>query len=34
MGTDAERDVPIETYKENFKGTVSFIKPDTVQTAP
>lgn len=21
-------DVPIETYKENFKGTVSFIKPD------
>ena len=29
MGTDAQRDVPIETYKENFKGTVSFIKPDT-----
>lgn len=29
MGTDAERDVPIETYKENFKSTVSFIKPDT-----
>ncbi len=29
MGTDAQRDVPIETYKENFKSTVSFIKPDT-----
>jgi hypothetical protein len=27
MGTDAERDVPIKTYKENFKGTVSFIHP-------
>jgi nitrous-oxide reductase len=30
MGTDAERDVPIETYKENFKSTISFVKPDTV----
>jgi nitrous-oxide reductase len=29
MGTDAERDVPIETYKENFKSTISFIHPDT-----
>ncbi|MBL0126679.1 MAG: Sec-dependent nitrous-oxide reductase [Flavobacteriales bacterium] len=28
MGTDAQRDVPIETYRENFKGTVSFIHPD------
>ncbi len=28
MGTDAERDVPIETYRENFKGTVSFIHPE------
>ncbi|MBL7958568.1 MAG: Sec-dependent nitrous-oxide reductase [Flavobacteriales bacterium] len=28
MGTDAQRDVPINTYKENFKGTVSFIHPD------
>jgi len=25
IGTDAQRDVPINTYKENFKGTVSFI---------
>jgi nitrous-oxide reductase len=25
IGGDAERDVPISTYKENFKGTVSFI---------
>ena len=25
IGGDAERDVPIQTYKENFKGTVSFI---------
>ncbi len=25
MGTDQQRDVPINTYKENFKGTVSFI---------
>jgi len=29
MGTDAQRDVPIESYRENFKGTVSFIHPDT-----
>lgn len=28
MGSDAERDVPIDTYKQNFKGTVSFIHPD------
>ncbi len=28
MGDDASRDVPISTYKENFKGTVSFIKPE------
>lgn len=28
MGTDAERDVPISTYKENFKGTISFVHPD------
>nr|AWJ66207.1 nitrous-oxide reductase [uncultured bacterium] len=28
MGTDAQRDVPIDTYKENFKGTVSFIHPE------
>ncbi len=28
MGGDADRDVPINTYKENFKGTVSFIKPE------
>jgi nitrous-oxide reductase len=28
MGNDAERDVPINTYKQNFKGTVSFIKPE------
>ena len=26
IGTDEENDVPIKTYKENFKGTVSFIK--------
>lgn len=25
IGTDEQRDVPINTYKENFKGTVSFI---------
>lgn len=25
MGSDEQRDVPINTYKENFKGTVSFI---------
>ncbi|MBZ0205063.1 MAG: Sec-dependent nitrous-oxide reductase [Flavobacteriales bacterium] len=28
LGTDAERDVPIDTYKKNFKGTVSFVHPD------
>ncbi|MBK6776316.1 MAG: Sec-dependent nitrous-oxide reductase [Flavobacteriales bacterium] len=28
MGSDAERDVPIESYRENFKGTVSFIHPE------
>jgi len=28
VGTEAERDVPINTYKENFKGSVSFIKPE------
>jgi len=28
MGTDSERDVPIESYRENFKGTVSFIHPE------
>jgi nitrous-oxide reductase len=26
MGDDAQRDVPINTYKENFKGTISFVK--------
>lgn len=26
IGEDNNRDVPIDTYKENFKGTVSFIK--------
>jgi nitrous-oxide reductase len=26
IGSDSNRDVPIDTYKENFKGTVSFIK--------
>jgi nitrous-oxide reductase len=26
IGTEADRDVPISTYKQNFKGTVSFIK--------
>ncbi len=26
IGNDAARDVPINTYKENFKGTVSFVK--------
>jgi len=25
VGTELERDVPINTYKENFKGTISFI---------
>lgn len=29
MGTDAERDVAINTYRDNFKGTVSFIHPDS-----
>jgi len=28
VGTEAERDVPINTYKENFKGSVSFIRPE------
>ncbi|MCW5899020.1 MAG: Sec-dependent nitrous-oxide reductase [Flavobacteriales bacterium] len=28
VGSEAERDVPINTYKENFKGSVSFIKPE------
>lgn len=28
MGSDAQRDVPIESYRENFKGTVSFIHPE------
>ncbi|MBL7965158.1 MAG: Sec-dependent nitrous-oxide reductase [Flavobacteriales bacterium] len=28
MGDDASRDVSIKSYKENFKGTVSFIKPE------
>lgn len=28
MGTDAQRDVPIESYRDNFKGTVSFIHPE------
>jgi len=28
MGTDVERDVPIESYRDNFKGTVSFIHPE------
>ena len=28
MGDEAARDVPITSYKENFKGTVSFIHPD------
>ncbi len=31
MGTDAERDVPIETYKETFKSSISFVKPDTAE---
>lgn len=26
IGDESSRDVPINTYKENFKGTVSFIK--------
>ncbi len=29
MGDDAHRDVPIESYRDNFKGTVSFIHPDS-----
>lgn len=28
LGTDAQRDVPISTYKENFKGTISFVSID------
>lgn len=28
IGTDAQRDVPISTYKENFKGTISFVSID------
>lgn len=28
LGTDEERDVPISTYRENFKGTISFVHPD------
>jgi nitrous-oxide reductase len=28
IGGEADRDVSIDTYKENFKGTVSFIKAD------
>jgi len=28
MGSEADRDVPIKTYRENFKGTVSFIHPE------
>ncbi|MFN3876167.1 MAG: Sec-dependent nitrous-oxide reductase, partial [Flavobacteriales bacterium] len=28
MGDDASRDVSIKSYKESFKGTVSFIKPE------
>ncbi len=28
MGDEAQRDVPINTYKENFKGTISFIHPE------
>ena len=27
---DANGDVPIDTYKQNFKGNVSFIKVDSV----
>ncbi len=26
LGSEQDRDVPIDTYKENFKGTVSFVK--------
>lgn len=28
LGTDADRDVPIDTYKKNFKGNISFVHPD------
>ncbi|MFN3528871.1 MAG: Sec-dependent nitrous-oxide reductase [Bacteroidia bacterium] len=28
IGDDKARDVPINTYKENFKGTVSFVRAD------
>ncbi len=28
LGDEAQRDVPIDTYKENFKGTISFVHPD------
>ena len=28
MGSDAERDVPVDSYKDTFKGTVSFIHPE------
>lgn len=28
MGDEKDRDVAIDSYKENFKGSVSFIKPD------
>jgi nitrous-oxide reductase len=28
IGDDKSRDVPINTYKENFKGTVSFVRAD------
>jgi len=28
MGDEAQRDVPINSYKENFKGTISFIHPE------
>lgn len=28
IGDDASRDVPINTYKENFKGTISFVRAD------
>ncbi len=26
IGDDKQRDVPIDTYKENFKGTISFVR--------
>lgn len=28
IGDDKQRDVPIDTYKDNFKGTVSFVSID------